>query len=434
MTSNISENTKRTVIRLWIEGNSRKDIALITGVSEGTVSNIIAEWRQKLGDGDAEAIRELGINMKRLEIDADQCAEGLQISNTMKKLGVNVNQFKSFINEVYKYCQGFGFPSQDIASNLLALINLSKEIPFAKMPERIEEKKREISRLDEKIRKQQEDIKSLKERKETLEMKTSLAKELCDAALQGKNKTTDKLRKCWNLIEELEKHGLDINDDEDISKFVKLIKNLREEYRFNVKKVISEIQDLQSLKFQLEYLPNRVNELVKCKSMLELNCATLENRISIHYQKLSLIDELSSMGLGFNYLQLLCNTIREIGSENGKCYRIALEQFFGWVEKLYGGIKLRQKIQEQEQPEYAKLDNNLTATYYPYYYSAIKPFTALPESSTLDERERQRQREQMRTSIYYSYTKINTKSKTTKEEEESNQSDNDNNDGDIYEG
>jgi DNA-binding NarL/FixJ family response regulator len=53
----VSENTRQTVIRLWMEGKSRKEIALITGVSEGTVSNIIAEWRQKLGDGDAEALR-----------------------------------------------------------------------------------------------------------------------------------------------------------------------------------------------------------------------------------------------------------------------------------------------------------------------------------------------------------------------------------------
>lgn len=60
MTSNISENTKQTVIRLWVEGESRNDIALITGVSEGTVSNIIVEWRQKLGKGDADAVRELG--------------------------------------------------------------------------------------------------------------------------------------------------------------------------------------------------------------------------------------------------------------------------------------------------------------------------------------------------------------------------------------
>ena len=130
MNSNISENTKQTVIRLWVEGESRNDIALISGVSEGTVSNIIAEWRQKRGDGDADAVRELEINMKRLGIDAAQCAEGLRISSTMKKLGVNGNQLKSFINEVYQYCQRFGLTPLDIASNLQALITLSKDVPF----------------------------------------------------------------------------------------------------------------------------------------------------------------------------------------------------------------------------------------------------------------------------------------------------------------
>jgi hypothetical protein len=430
MTSNISENTKQTVIRLWVEGNSRKDIALITGVSEGTVSNIIAEWRQKLGDDDAEAIRELAINMKRLGIDAAQCAEGLRTSSTMKKLGVNENQLKSFINDVYQYCQRFGLTSQDIASNLLALINLIKEVPFSKIPDHIEEKKREILRLDEEIGKRREDNKTLEETKERLEMETSLAKDLHDAALQGEKIITAKLKKCWNLIEKLEKHGLDIYD-EDISKIVKLIKKLREEYGFNVKEVISEFQDLKSLKLQLEYLQNRLNELLKHKLMLEQNCATLENRISVHYQKLALCDELISMGLGFNYLKILCNTIREIAAENGKSYRIAIEQFFEWVEKLYDGIKLRQKIQEQEQAEYAKLDNNLTATY--PYYSDIKPFTALTEPFALEEQEPERQRK-LRSSIYYSYRKINTKSKTTKQEEESNQSDNDDHNGDIYEG
>jgi hypothetical protein len=147
MNSNIFENMKQTVIRLWVEGNSRNDIALISGVSEGTVSNIIAEWRHNLGEGDAEAIRELGTNMKRLEIDADQCAEGLRISSTMKKLGVNVNQFKSFVNKVHKYCQRFGLTSQDIASNLLALIKLSKEVPFSRIQDHTEEKKRYQSKM-----------------------------------------------------------------------------------------------------------------------------------------------------------------------------------------------------------------------------------------------------------------------------------------------
>jgi Homeodomain-like domain len=65
----IAENIQRKIIRLWLEGKSRKDIALTCDVSEGTVSNVIADWKQTLGEGDADALRELGINLKRSGID-----------------------------------------------------------------------------------------------------------------------------------------------------------------------------------------------------------------------------------------------------------------------------------------------------------------------------------------------------------------------------
>jgi hypothetical protein len=44
--------------------------------------------RQKLGDRDADAVREIGINMKRIGIDVARCADGLGISSTIKKLGI----------------------------------------------------------------------------------------------------------------------------------------------------------------------------------------------------------------------------------------------------------------------------------------------------------------------------------------------------------
>ena len=61
--------------------------------------------RQKLGDGDTDAIRELGFNIKRIGIDVVRCAEGLRISSTIKKLGIYENQFISFINDAYEYCK-----------------------------------------------------------------------------------------------------------------------------------------------------------------------------------------------------------------------------------------------------------------------------------------------------------------------------------------
>ena len=138
----ISDEIRERVIQLWLQGQSRKDIAVCCGIGEGTVSNIVDDWKRNLGNEDADALRELGVSLKRAGIDATQCAEGFRILNIMKKLGVNRNQFKSFVIEVYQYCQRFGLTPEEIASNLQAVINLSKEIPFGKMPEHIEEKKK----------------------------------------------------------------------------------------------------------------------------------------------------------------------------------------------------------------------------------------------------------------------------------------------------
>jgi hypothetical protein len=103
----IPENIRQTVIRLWLEGKSRKDIAVTCGVSEGTVSNIISDWRQKLGEVDAEALRELGSNLKRTGIDAAQCAQGFRITMSMRKKWESMKKMlnhscQKFMNVVIK--------------------------------------------------------------------------------------------------------------------------------------------------------------------------------------------------------------------------------------------------------------------------------------------------------------------------------------------
>ena len=174
----IPNHIREKVIQLWLRGEVRKEIAVTCGIGEGTVTNIVDDWKRNLGNEDADALRELAVSLKRSGIDALQCAEGFRILNIMKKLGVNKNHFKSFIREVYQYCQRFGLTAEEIASNLQPLVNLSKEIPFAKIPDYIEEKKKEIARLDGEIRKLKEDIKILERTKEDLKIEISTAKEL----------------------------------------------------------------------------------------------------------------------------------------------------------------------------------------------------------------------------------------------------------------
>ena len=152
MNYKISEDIQRKIIRLWLEGKSRKDIALLCNVSEGTVSNVIADWKQKLGEGDADVLRELGSNLKRSGIDAAQCAQGHRISMILKKMGVNEEDFESFISKICERCLKInGMTVVDMIGSFLEdLLEFSDEddnsgnIPkLSELPQYIEQKKNE---------------------------------------------------------------------------------------------------------------------------------------------------------------------------------------------------------------------------------------------------------------------------------------------------
>ena len=425
MINQITDDIKDEVIRLYLQGLSRNDIARTCGVGEGTVSNVIDEWKRSLDIPDVQSLRDLAVNLKRYGIDAAQCAQGFRILNTMKKLGVNQNQVESFLDKVYEYCQRIGLVPQDIASNLEALINLSKDIPFSKIPDHIKEKKKEISMLDEEIRKQHEEIKSSNETKRALKIETSIAEELRDLALQEEKTTTAELKEYSNFKTELRKYGI---SKDDLPKLVQVLYGIRQ-HGYDVEKVLSEYQDLQFFKDNQVRVWRQTKEVEDKNARLRDEYSFLKAKVSRHSQRLHTYDELESLGLGIRGLRILCNAIKEIEAENGKSYRDAIEQFLERVEKLYDGIKLRQKInqQKEKQPEYAK-PGNLPRTY--PYHPDVQPFDPSLKRSTSEEQARERQ---MPSTKYYGYSKTNTtKYKITREEEENNQSDNDNyHDGDI---
>ena len=417
----ISESIRQTVIRLWLENNSRKDIAVTCGVSEGTVSNIVSDWRQKLGDVDVEALRELGSNLKRCRIDAVRCAQGFRISMIMRKMGINEEYFESFISKAYERCQKVeGLTPDKMGSYLEDLLEFSKDedddngdgntIKLSEIPHYIEQKKNEKRTL-------KQDIEKLHKEKQEAQQEASYANELRDAALENEKTTVAKLREYSNLKAGLKKYDLDIHTD--IPKFVKLVNSIKH-YSYNVHQVLSEFEDLQSLKFQCEYLGKRVNQLVNQKKSLEQSCSILQDMASFHSQKLSACDELKSMGLGLNKLRLMINSIKEIAAENNIIdYRLAIDKFFEFLEQRYD-IKLRQKVLDEQQQELQKYNNNNTAK--PDNPNRTFPLSRNNESSSVAPKPSalvNRQREMPSSSISYTYSKSTTiHSKTTAEEED----------------
>jgi hypothetical protein len=279
---------KDEVIRLYLKGESRNDIARTCGLSQGTVSNIIDEWKHSLGIPDVQSLRDLAANLKRCGIDPVQCAQGLRILNTMRKLGVNQNQFEYFMIEVYGYCQNIGLAPQDIASNLQALINLSKDIPFSKIPEHIEDKKNEKTQLEGDTKKQHKEIKSLKETKRDLKIEKSTVEELRDLALQEGKTNRDELKEFSNFKTELRKYGIPIDD---LPRLVQLLHGIRHS-GYDPNKVLSEYQDLQFFKDNQARLWRQTREWEEKKTKLQNDCSFLKSEVECHSQRLSTYDEL----------------------------------------------------------------------------------------------------------------------------------------------
>ena len=65
MPSRLPENYKSLVIQAWLSGEQRDKIAADNGISAGSVTNIVNEWRAALGFPTADALRELGVTLRK---------------------------------------------------------------------------------------------------------------------------------------------------------------------------------------------------------------------------------------------------------------------------------------------------------------------------------------------------------------------------------
>ena len=94
MPTKLPENLKSIVIQEWLQGTPRNEIAAKNGLGAGSVTNIVNEWRHRLGFALADELRELSVAMKKVGITAAQCALGFRASMIMSKIGVNEHNIR----------------------------------------------------------------------------------------------------------------------------------------------------------------------------------------------------------------------------------------------------------------------------------------------------------------------------------------------------
>ncbi len=132
----ISSQVEELIIRNYLSGHSRDEIAEETSVATGSVSNKVNEWKKRLAAPDIEELRRFAVNMKKSGITMKQCAKGLRFLQLLKGLGIiienddidsDLDSLSFFINEIYTKCKERGITPTIVTTWITDLMDFSTE-------------------------------------------------------------------------------------------------------------------------------------------------------------------------------------------------------------------------------------------------------------------------------------------------------------------
>ena len=348
MPVHLPSDIKSGVIRYWLNGYSRQEIASKFNISTGAVTNIVNGWRNNLGSLIADDLRELSLSLKKAQMSPLECATGLRIEKMMQKFGINQEQFEFFMTEIYTKCQILEIAPEQIGEYLSETINLSKIVFPSQIPNYINTKKIEIEQLEKQIEKRQEIISELKKEISNLEGKQKSLREDNNISIEGIN---------WYREIKKELNNMGIPFDE-ISAFIDCLRQIRNE-GYDVDKLVTKFSQLESFDKIIEEQERRKQKNWKDIELLNNDKKNLEDQIYFTKLKISKNQELENIGMGFKELKTIYQTIIELSNTNNINPDEAREKFFNDLNEYDDIMSFKKKVEELKK-EAATLNSQIT--------------------------------------------------------------------------
>ena len=339
----IPHDIRNQVIRQWLAGEARDKIAIQTGLSAGTISNIVSDWRHKIGYPTADALRQLAVDLKRLGISIIECAIGFRTLSTIKKLGLATADeekgLESFVSDIYNKCRYYGLQPDELVNLAIQILNLLESIPLSQIPNYLEEKSKDKQKLEE-------EIKRLLERKVSAQLE-------CEEALQKKKVTIDHLQKFRHTQETLIEYGFSI---EDIANLINALNNAQQ-LGYDANAIVEKISTIESLVGEEKELKNNLMVAQDELRMFKQAIFVVDQEIDKHQSTLAVYEKLQSLGFGLKELKVLSNTIREIAIANNVDSSIAVKKFFQDLEEKNDLTKIIDELKQEKKRREALIDS-----------------------------------------------------------------------------
>src|SRR5215210_4776327 len=277
MKDTVPTHIKEEVIRKWLSGEQRDKIASDMSMGAGTVSNIISEWKEEIGIPTADTLRVLATGLKRLNINALQCAKGYRLLNIINNLGAQEEEnIESFLTQIYKLCTSKSIPPEAIVNISQQIVALGETIPFSQIPEYMQQKIKEKQRLEQEIR--------------TLRETKLSAQNECDEALRSSSITIDTLHEYMRLREcLLEEYGLSIDDD-TLPKLINVISNLKHS-GYDAKTITKKLSNINNLRTREKELQSQADAIEVRLKRAEQDHSIAEEKLASSKQALAVYNE-----------------------------------------------------------------------------------------------------------------------------------------------
>jgi hypothetical protein len=157
----IPKNIKGRVIRHWLDGLTRENIAKKDDIGAGTVTAIIQEARKQEEDQDIDLLRQVSVKLKEEGLELSLLGFAIRLKRIMEENGINEDQIESIIQDIAAYCLRHSISYDTVIQSGHEALYLESRfgIPVERIPEYIVQGKKTIDRLEN----QRQDILSQKQ-------------------------------------------------------------------------------------------------------------------------------------------------------------------------------------------------------------------------------------------------------------------------------
>ncbi|MCH7968987.1 MAG: hypothetical protein IH841_07080, partial [Thaumarchaeota archaeon] len=240
-----SSDTINKVKKLLLEGYSYTEISEKMGVSTAKISEVKNKFESELGKIDFETIREFSKIIKKNNISWSDLFSGNIITSYIKKLGIDLSTFESFVKNFYNECNKNNLESQKIIQygEKLFLLEHQSGMSLEDLPEECQNLINEKESLEKEINQLNQDAEKSRNNTQTVLDENNLNIEKLNAFIKSKNI--------------LENTGISLGD---YSKLATMFQNAKDN-DYDLEKITTHLQKENNHEEQILEYQNQIKQL-----------------------------------------------------------------------------------------------------------------------------------------------------------------------------